>query len=364
MRRRLLLSVGSAAALLGRPHTTVAAVAQPGTIGIMGGEIDGTFMRIATDLTSVLNSDEIRVIPIVGKGSLQNLGDLLHLPGVDLALVASDCLGYAKAAQLYPNELEKIQYICKLYDNDIHVCARAEIGALADLQGKAVNIDVQGAGTNLSARAIFATLGITPDFRTEEPTIAQDKLMRGEIAANVYAGGKPIRLFATAPANTGLHFVPIPSNEALEKTYLPGGQLTHKEYPTLVPDDQVVETVGVGVVLAVFGWPPGSARYRNLVTFVDRFFGKFGDLLKPPHHPKWHDVNLAAAQPGWTRFPPAAAWVAVHGPKALAAAIAMDPNMKAQFDQFLTQRGIPHLTSAQRDAALEYLQQQMLLQGR
>jgi TRAP transporter TAXI family solute receptor len=348
MYRRSLLTALPAATLL-----TGAAPPPPVTIGIMGGEIDGTFMRIATDLTSVMNSDTLRVVPIVGKGSLQNIGDLLHLPGVDLALVAADVLAYARAANLYPGELQKIQYICKLYDNDVHVCARPEIHALAELEGKPVNIDVEGAGTNLTARAIFATLGIKPDFRSEEPTVGQDKLRRGELAANVYVAGKPVRLFATAPAGTGLHFLPIVSNEALEKTYLPGGVFTHADYPTLVAEGETVDTVGVGVALAVFAWQPGVVRYRNLQLFVDTFFTRFPELLKPPHHPKWHDVNLAAAQPGWTRFKPAADWLAQHKPGA-------EPETsQTEFEQFLAKRGVPNLTPAQREAAWAYFQERM-----
>src|ERR1700759_2479417 len=97
MRRRTLLSALPAAAFAAGLDPAFAAAAQPITIGIMGGEIDGTFMRVATDLTSVLNSDDMRVVPIVGKGSLQNIGDLLRLPGVDLAMVAADALTYAQA---------------------------------------------------------------------------------------------------------------------------------------------------------------------------------------------------------------------------------------------------------------------------
>jgi TRAP transporter TAXI family solute receptor len=360
MDRRFLLSALPAAALLGRSSAHAADTAQPATIGIMGGEIDGTFMRVATDLTSVLNSDTLRVVPIVGKGSLQNLGDLIHLPGVDLALIAADVLAFAQTTHLYPGDLGKIQYICKLYDNDVHVCARDEITALADLQGKPVNIDVEGAGTNLTARAIFKTLGIAPDFRTDEPTIAQDKLRRGELAANIYTAGKPVRLFTSQPANSGLHFVPIPSTPDLERTYLPGGEFTHADYPTLIQGDQTVETMGVGVALAVYGWPAGTRRYRNLVSFVDTFFGKFPELLKPPHHPKWHDVNLAAAQPGWTRFAPASAWLAQHQAGAPATPAATEAMMQTQFDQFLAQRGVPHLTRAQREATWQYFQQQRL----
>jgi uncharacterized protein len=349
MQRRFLLTALPATALL------AGAAVPPVTIGIMGGEIDGTFMRVATDLTSVMNSETMRVVPIVGKGSLQNVGDLLHLPGVDLALIAADALGYARSANLYPGELAKIQYICKLYENDVHICARPDIKSLAELDGKPVNIDVEGAGTNLTARAMFAALGIHPDLRTEEPGIGQDKLRHGDIAANVYVAGKPVRLFATQPAGTGLHFLSVPSNEALEKTYVPGGTLTHADYPTLIAEDETVETIGVGVVLAVFGWAPNTPRYRNLTLFVDTFFAKFPELLKPPHHPKWHDVNLAATQPGWTRFKPATDWLAQHQP---GQAVASDA-LQAGFDQFLAQRGVPHLTPAQREATWEYFQARM-----
>jgi uncharacterized protein len=366
MNRRSFLSAASLVGLTAGVTKTFAAptppVAGPATIGIMGGEIDGTFMRAATDLTSVLNSDTLRVIPIVGKGSLQNLGDLLHLKGVDLAFVAADALTYAQQNNLYPGELNRIAYISKLYDNDVHVCARPEIKSLQDLNGKPVNIDVEGAGTNLTARAVFKALGITPVLRSEEPGIGQARLMRGEIAANVYVAGRPVRLFATAPAGTNLHFLRVPINPELERVYLPGGELTSKDYPNLVPEGQSVETIGVGVAMAVFNWSPGSERYRNLVTFVDAFFSKFPELLKPPHHPIWHEVNLAASQPGWVRFAPAQAWLdqrAQAGATANAGSNSVAKLNRAQFDAFMQAHGGTHLTQTQRDATWQYFVQQM-----
>ena len=53
-----------------------------------------------------------------------------------------------------------------------------------------------------------------------------------------------------------------------------------------------------------------DGRFKKLARFVDAFFSKFPALLQPPHHPVWHQVNLAAEQPGWTRFKPAADWLA------------------------------------------------------
>jgi hypothetical protein len=133
--------------------------------------------------------------------------------------------------------------------------------------------------------------------------------------------------------------------------------LTHAEYPTLVPEDAPVDTIGVGVTLAVFGWPPGTQRYRNMVAFVDAFFTKFPELLKPPHHPAWHNVNLAAVQPGWTRFAPAEAWLAAHRPAPAGPQVA-DAKTQSEFETFFAQHGVPQLTPAQRQAAWEYFQQQ------
>ena len=356
-RRSLLTGLATAVALL-PPRPLQAAGGQPFIIGIMGGEIDGTSMRIASDLTSVLNSDTMRVMPIVGKGSLQNLADLIQLPDVDLALIAADVLAYAQSEKLYPGDLSKVQYISKLYDDDVHVCAVPEIQTLSDLQGKPVNIDVEGSGTNLTARAVFKTLGITPDFRNEEAAVAQIRLLRREIAANVYVAGKPVQLFSAQPPGTGLHLVPVVSTPDLEKSYLPDGLLTHADYPTLIGTDQAVETVGVGVTLAVHGSAPGTPRYNHIATFVDIFFSKFAELLKPPHHPRWHDVNLAAAQPGWVRFPPAAAWLAQHRPTVVASSAGGEARTRAEFDAFLAQRAGPPLTTAQREAAWRFFQQQ------
>ncbi|HYZ20765.1 MAG TPA: TAXI family TRAP transporter solute-binding subunit [Rhodopila sp.] len=358
MRRRSLLCSAPLVALLAAVR---ASAEGPATIGIMGGEIDGTFMRVATDLTSVINDDRIRVVPIVGKGSLQNLGDLLHLKGVDLALIASDALSYAQRNNLHPGELSKIAYICKLYENDVHVCARPEITSINELDGKPVNIDVDGAGTNLTARAVFQALGIKPDFRTEEPTIGQARLHRGEIAANVYVAGRPVRLFVNTPAGTGLHFLEVPINAELQQTYVPGGQLTSADYPNLVPAGEAVNTIGVGVTMAVFNWAPNTDRYRNLVAFVDAFFSRFPELLKPPHHPTWHHVNLAAAQPGWVRFKPAADWLAQRQQNATVAS--MSGPDRAQFEAFLAKHGGTRLTAADRDATWQYLQEQLHTQA-
>ena len=134
----------------------------------------------------------------------------------------------------------------------------------------------------------------------DNPTALQ-KLKSGELAALVRVIGKPIDFFAKIPANSGLHFVPIPFSKTFADYYALG-ELTSKEYPTLVPEGQPVDTIAVPAVLAVFNWAKGSDRYRRVERFVDALFTKWDKFREPPRHPKWRDVNLAATVPGWTRW--------------------------------------------------------------
>ena len=52
-----------------------------------------------------------------------------------------------------------------------------------------------------------------------------------------------------------------------------------------------------------------AGRVCRPQRFVEAFFPNIGELQKPPHHPKWREVNLAATLPGWTRFEAAQQWL-------------------------------------------------------
>jgi len=79
-------------------------------------------------------------------------------------------------------------------------------------------------------------------------------------------------------------------------------ELTHADYPNLVPEGEKVDSIAVPSVLAVFNWQKKSDRYRRVARFVQLLFAKFDRLQHPPFQPRWKDVNLAATVPGWTRF--------------------------------------------------------------
>src|ERR1700687_164135 len=63
----------------------------------------GISVRIAEDLANVIDDGATRrVLPVIGKGALQNLTDLKYLRGIDMAIVQSDVLDYAKDKRLVP----------------------------------------------------------------------------------------------------------------------------------------------------------------------------------------------------------------------------------------------------------------------
>lgn len=305
-----------------------------GTVGIVSGSINGTYIRIAAELAAVLdNGDTLRVLPLVGKGSVQNIADILFLKGIDIGIVQSDVLAYIKRERLYPGADKSIQYIAKLYNEEVHILAGKGIARIADLDGKKVNFDVANSGTAMTASLIFERLSTPIEPVYNDQALALDKLRRGEIAALVYVAGKPAPLFRDAREEEGLHLLALPLDPALLETYLPS-QISHADYPTLVHEGDTVDTVAVGAVMAVYNWAPSSDRYRKVARFVDAFFEQFPALLEPSRHPKWKEVNLAAQVPDWTRFAPAESWLR----RSMVATSGNSP-LQRDFTVFLDQSG-------------------------
>lgn len=306
----------SAPALADTSPTQDLALADPNTIRVIGGPLTGTTLALAADLAEVLDSgSKLRVLPIVGKGSLQNIADLIQMHGIDVAIAQSDVLAYAQRQHAYAGIAQSIQYITKLYDGEVHVLASKDVKTLADLAHRKVNCDVPGGGTSITAPLMFETLGIPVEVTSFDQDLALEKLKRGEIAASVWLVGKPAKLFGGIAASDDLHLLAVPATQELLANYLPS-QLTHATYPTLVAEGTPVDTIAVGYVMATYAWNPNNENYRRLARFVTAFFDRFDEFRHAPRHPKWQEVSLGADVPGWTRFPAAQEWLSQHARKA------------------------------------------------
>ncbi len=328
---------------------TLATQTNRGVVEIETGNTDGISVKIADDLAGLLNDGATRrVVPVIGEGSLQNIVDVKALRGIDMAIVQIDALDYARTQRLAPG-LESITYIAKLYNEEFHLLARADVKTIDALAGKKVNFDGRGTGTGVTATRIFSLLGVKVEPTSYATGAALERLNKGELDAVAFVGAKPAPVFRDLATANGLHFLAIPLRPAITAVYAPT-RLTSKDYPGLVGDDAAVDTVTIGTVLTAANLTPGSERFHNLVNFVDAFFTQFPSLLEPGHHPKWREVNLAADVPGWHRFPAAEQWLQRN---ATVAKQATPSDLKTVFERFLEERskagGAAVLTQQQKD---------------
>ena len=280
-------------------------------VGIISGGTEGTYIRIAADLANVLDSPDLRILPIVGRGSLQNLRDVMFLRGVDIGIVQMDAREGLKGENLYEEALKRLRYVARLYNEEVHLLASRDITDVRQLNGRKVNIDTGGSETNLTSRLIFDKLGIKPEFTTYDQASSYERLRAGEIQAAIYVAGRPVRGVAEFQSEGRFHLLAIPFEGELAETYLPA-RFAASDYPRLIEAGQEIPTLAVGSALVVFNWPERSERYRRAERFVNAFFSRFEELLKPGRHPKWKEVSasLYANLPGWQRFKPAHDWVA------------------------------------------------------
>ena len=276
-----------------------------GTVAIISGGVRGTYVRIAADLADALDDQyDVRVLPVIGKGSVRNIEDLLYLRGIDVAIVQSDVLDFYRRGQLIPGIEDKIHYITKLYNEEVHVLAKADITDIDQLAGRRVNFGTEGSGTFMTSGIIFDDLAIEVEVTTFPEPTALERLRSGEIDALVFVGGKPLALLEPLGAADRLHLLPVP-RERIKGAYV-GSNFTAESYPNLIGPGAEVPTVAVGAVMAAYHWPPGHARRVKLRRFVEHFFNQFERLLAPPFHPKWQEVDLREDLPGWQRLATAA----------------------------------------------------------
>jgi uncharacterized protein len=272
--------------------------------GLVGIVSEGTDYTVDLALTLAGEQNRLRLLPIAGAGALQNATDVMFARGIDFAVVQTDVLDQIKRNPPAPGIEKYLQYVTKLYEQDLHVLAGPDIQSIDGLRGKKVNFGLRDSGTYITATTVFNTLGVQSDVTTLPQPLALDKLRRGEISALVYVATKPSRLFQDIRPDEHLRFLPITAD--LSPNYT-ATTITSDDYPELVSKDAPVNTVAVGTVLLSYNWPTNSERYHRVNRFVQAFFLHLEDIKA--RRPKWRDFDVSASVSGWTRLPVAEQWL-------------------------------------------------------
>jgi TRAP-type uncharacterized transport system substrate-binding protein len=322
-----------------------------GTVTVITAPAGGATSVFGSDMARVLDDDAtVRVLPVLGKGPVRNVVDVLYLKSIDMGIVTTDVPEFYKLQYKLPDITSKLRYIAKLYHNEVHVIAHTSIKSIFDLEGKRIV-----APTDVgyyAAKVILSRLNINAasfDILTDDARSIK-KIADGEADAYVVSTGKVFQLARNLIKNEdrSLHLVPIPYDRRLWDLYLPT-TLSGEEYPNLLSPGETIDTIAASQLLVTFDWPENSERYKKVAGFVDAFFSKIDEFQKPPRHPKWHEASIVAPVPGWQRFKAAEDWLAAHNLKPVAQSEEVDKN---KFEQFLIDHQVPGATDPAKRSAL------------
>jgi len=311
------------------------------TIAIVSGNINAAWLTIAYDLSAVLDDgDDFRVLPVIGRGGEQNVRDVRYLKGVDLGITVTPVLTTFRRTGELGNIDDKIVYITKLFNQEMHVLVRSDSGitTLEQLRGKTVNFSDAGSATQQSAREVFRRLNIEVREVNTGQADAYEAMKRNEMAGTILSNAMPAPAIARLRPADGFRLIPVPYSTQFHEDYFPAS-ISHDDYPNLIPKGQSIDTIAYGSMIIAYNWPKGSDRYRRIAQFVDTFFAKFNEFQKPPRHPKWREVNLAAQVPGWRRFDAAEEWLQRNRAQQQQAV-----GSQQDFDRFIAGRPITSVT--------------------
>ncbi len=290
-----------------------------GTVSIITGQHGYLSARLASDLAAVLDEgDNLRVLAVAGRGALSDIVDVLHLRGIDLAVVPADVIDYVNRKNLFPTIKTKLRYVARLYNKVAHLVASDKVRSIRDLNGKKINVVSRYHGAFVTAQRIFKAAGVnyTPVFIDQR--LALTKVKQGSIAATLIMSGRPSPLLAELRDDSALRIVAIPFNPALPEVYFPV-QLTSADYPDLILPGRKIASIGTSSTMLVYNFDDKSPRRAKITRFVDAFLSRIGDLQKPPRHPRWRDVKLGVAVAGLQRYRSVSQWLRSNEPPAVAA---------------------------------------------
>jgi TRAP-type uncharacterized transport system substrate-binding protein len=329
-----------------------------GAVTVITAPAGGATSVFGSDMARVLDDDEavVRVLPVLGKGPVRNVIDVLYLKSIDMGIITTDVPEFYKLQYRIPDVTSKLRYIAKLYHNEVHVVARTSIRSIFDLEGKRI-VAPADVGYH-AAKVIFSRLNIKPasiDNQTDDARSIQ-KIIDGEADAYITSTGKvfPLARNLIKNENRALHLVPIPFDRRLQDLYLPT-TLSSEEYPNLLSPGETIETLAASQLLVAYNWPENSERYKKVARFVDAFFSKIDEFQKPPRHPKWSESSIVAVIPGWQRFKAADDWLVAHNMAPMTQSAEID---KVKFQKFLTDSRIQDGSDpAKREALFRQFQE-------
>ncbi len=244
-----------------------------------------------------------RILPVRGLGPIANMRDLLHMRGIDMAVVNADILAYARATGDLHGVDTRLSAVTKLYDKTVYLVAAADVTGIADLAKQRVLVPGADSDSFVTARALFAELAIPADIAGTPLGLAIGDLANGNAKALLLTLEEDDETLATLPQDKGLHVLAIPENPGLAKIY--GRRTVSSDGTSGLAPASGASTVTVASLLATFNWRPTHARFAPVMQFARALPKIVDDLRVMDPTGFWGGLDGRADVPGWLRYEPA-----------------------------------------------------------
>lgn len=282
--RNLLPALGVclfAASALAETNSTIS------TINILAAE-PAWLEKAAEIADQVDNENGLRIIPMLGAGSIQALRDLSQIQSVDAAIISSDSLAYAKTQGLIDAKDKSIKYVASLGSLEVVLVARKEIKNVTALAGKRIATGPAQSAAFATGELLFNAYEIPFSRVPKQGTAGLQALLAGQTDAVLILGGLPALAQLDAKK---FHILALAMPPNLQQIYKPA-TLDGKNISGLIAKNETVETLSVAMILAVHDWARGSSRYSAL----QRFEREFEKTQSGPEGGLFAEIV-----PGWTR---------------------------------------------------------------
>lgn len=271
---------------------------------ILTGGPNGTYIQIGRDLSREMNRCGLTLNVQESAGSLENFLGVRKRRHTQFGIVQSDVLEYLKTYASEDQDIARaifgVRIAAPLYNEEVHILAKRELGGLADLNGKRVAVGVEDSGTFLTSSLVLDLAGVSPSERLKiSASDSMEALRSGDIDAFFYVAGAPTKLFQSSDIDAEkFHLLPI-KNETLQQVYVPA-TVPAGTYPF---QEQPVDVIAVKAVLMTYEFKPGLNRYHRescrAVSDLSHVLLTRFQTLQETGHPKWKNVDLNSLPPGW-----------------------------------------------------------------
>ena len=245
------------------------------TIGTGG--VTGVYYPVGGAISKLVNAKRkeynLRMTVESTGGSVFNVNALAN-GDIELGVVQSDIQyqAYNGKGDWAGKPQKKLRAMFSMHPEAVTILAAAEknIGSVADLKGKIVNIGAPGTGQRVNALDLFDAMGINTDtdLQTEgiKPSEAASMLQDGRIDAYFYTVGHPNGSIKEAVAGTRkVSFVPVPAEVTAklskEMPYYAPAIIPVADYPG-VANTQDVPTFGVKATICTSADVPEDVVYE------------------------------------------------------------------------------------------------------